>query len=91
MAFVLGKMVGVTRIELATAAMSTRAASANVLIFRASEQCPTKTQFDNGSGSPETGRTFQVQIARWALQCDCIESSAFSQFCGIFRTEEMGC
>ena len=32
----LGKMVGVARIELATPAMSTRAASANLLIFRCS-------------------------------------------------------
>jgi hypothetical protein len=33
-----GKMVGVARIELATPAMSTRAASANLLIFGAPGQ-----------------------------------------------------
>jgi hypothetical protein len=50
-------MVGVARIELATPAMSTRAALANLLIFRSSAQAkrpiwPTKTGFSNGSGSP---------------------------------------
>jgi hypothetical protein len=43
----LEKMVGVARIELATPAMSTRAAPTNLLIFRASNKaenpiCPTK-------------------------------------------------
>jgi hypothetical protein len=48
--------VGVARIELATPAMSTRAAPANPLIFvgSGSEEmpiCPTKTRFSNSSGS----------------------------------------
>jgi hypothetical protein len=49
-------MVGVARIELATPAMSTRAASANVLIFlvsgnSAKQIWPMKMGFNNGSGS----------------------------------------
>jgi hypothetical protein len=49
-------MVGVARIELATPAMSTRAAPANLLIFHGSKQammpiCPMKTGFSNGSGA----------------------------------------
>jgi hypothetical protein len=52
----LWKLVGVARIELATPAMSTRAAPAKLLIFGASESenmpiCPMKTGFSNGSGA----------------------------------------
>jgi hypothetical protein len=49
-------MVGVARIELATPAMSTRAAPANLLIFRdlggeMSAIWPMESQLDNGSSS----------------------------------------